>query len=640
VSDVLVGAGWSKEKAAIFRESFIQFCGQITINSKELGQCKLADSLYRAQFIALDAIFSGLQDKIHYFDILKSRQLGISTVVRALSLFWCGIHPGMKGYAILDSEAHLNEARVEITGMARNLPTKFSFPRMVRENRNMMELANGSTLNFASGGVRQGRSSGTLGRSSGVNFCHVSEMCSIDNPEGIAAFLNSLAEDFPNRLYIWESTARGYNQRHDMWVEALNDPAHKKTVFIGWWAKDNQKIERSYADFERYGLVPPSEKEMLRIREVKEKYDWDITPEQLAWIRRKMNPSAQAEGDNDPEFEGDVLGIQEQPWTDSDAYQMTGATFFAPENLKEQIAKHVSGDYKTYCYYPGIEFTDFSVQPAANARSVQLKVWQEPVEDSVYIVAADPAFGHSEKSDRSCAQVLRCYSDGIEQVAEYAWPLIDSRQFGWVLASLLGWYGGDKSEVYLILEINGPGDATWRELLSLKRQLQHNYLIKAKEQGLQNIFQNARNYLYQRSDSMTPGSSWHWKTSGPLKVAIMERLRDFTHNGMLWIRSLDTLEEMRSVTREGDSIEAQGVNKDDRVMAMAMGIRYWDEKIRTKLMATKRTRSFEEAKRRMTITDQYAMFNGSQLETFLAGKARVRSHNRLEAVRASWRSRR
>ena len=39
-----------------------------------------------------------------------------------------------------------------------------------------------------------------------------------------------------------------------------------------------------------------------------------------------------------------------------------------------------------------------------------------------------------------------------------------------------------------------------------------------------------------------------------------ERLRDFTENLMLRIRSGDALEEMRSVTREGDAIAAQGRN--------------------------------------------------------------------------------
>ena len=76
-------------------------------------------------------------------------------------------------------------------------------------------------------------------------------------------------------------------------------------------------------------------------------------------------------------------------------------------------------------------------------------------------MAADVAFGHSEYNDRSAVQVLRCFADGIDQVAEYAWPLIDSRQFAWVIASLEGWYAGDKSEVYRIIEINGPGEATW-----------------------------------------------------------------------------------------------------------------------------------------------------------------------------------
>ena len=112
-------------------------------------------------------------------------------------------------------------------------------------------------------------------------------------------------------------------------------------------------------------------------------------------------------------------------------------------------------------------------------------------------------------------------------------------------------------------------------------------------------------------------------TNTQLKVAILERMRDFTHNGMLRIRSMDTLEEMRSITREGDAIGAQGSAKDDRVMSLAMGIRCWDERVRRSLINSKRTRAAEEAKRRMSIVDQVAMYNGNQLETFLAGKNRT-----------------
>ena len=65
----------------------------------------------------LDAVFDGLSEDIHDFKILKSRQLGISTISRALIIFWLGVHRGMQGAMIFDTESHKEEAREEIEQM-------------------------------------------------------------------------------------------------------------------------------------------------------------------------------------------------------------------------------------------------------------------------------------------------------------------------------------------------------------------------------------------------------------------------------------------------------------------------------------------------------------------------------------------
>ncbi len=634
--------GWSDTKISLFEEQFLEFLSYVRVDSKELGNICLGDHVYRSQKIFLDGVLEALSRDVHDIKCGKSRQLGISTFSRALSLFWNGIHDGLKGYMVFDTGQHVEEARLELVSMIRSLPDRVKFPRIERENRGLIRLENGSGFNFASAGTRPGKSSGTLGRSSGVNFVHGSECCSWDNVEGLEAFRNALAEDFPDRLYLWESTARGFNAWHEMWVEARNDPDHQKTIFIGWWAKDNQFIRRDHPDFRRYGEQPPSKSELHKIQLVREEYGWTITPEQLAWYRRKVDPTAQAEGDAPVEYEAGPLRVQEQPWTEDEMFQMTGATFFEPAELTHIANRDVSKKFKTYSYIPGIEFSDMRVFPAFNAKSVELKVWEEPLPDCIYVIGADPAFGFNEKNDRSAIQVMRCYADGLDQVAEYAWPLINSKHFAWVIASLLGWYGDmENNEVYFILELNGPGDAVWRELQGLKHHLQHGYATKSvTEKGLQSIFLNVRNYIYSRADSMSPGRAWHLKTTGPLKVSLMERLRDFVSAKMITIRSQDTLEEMKSITREGDTIEAQGSKKDDRVASMAFAVRAWEERVRRGMSSLKRTRENEAAKRRMTIKDQVSLFNGNQLEAFFKAKGTQRTRENIQLSRMKWRGRR
>jgi hypothetical protein len=140
-------------------------------------------------------------------------------------------------------------------------------------------------------------------------------------------------------------------------------------------------------------------------------------------------------------------------------------------------------------------------------------------------------------------------------------------------------------------------------------------------------------HLYLAGEGMVPTHN----TTQQLKVAIFERMRDFVSNGMLRVRSMATLEEMRTISREGDSIEAQGSAKDDRVFAMALAVRNWDERVRRKLINERRTRQNEESKRRLNIRDQVNLFNSSQFESYLAGKGVVRRRALMAMRRQGWR---
>jgi hypothetical protein len=630
-------AGWSKERADTVKAAFYEFLSHTWVKSKEKGWIILGENLYGAQTGVIDGVFDGLSNDIHDFKILKSRQLGVSTIVRALMAFWTGAFE-VTASLVFDTSQHLQEAREELVEMMERFPPSFEFPRITGNNRYYLKLSNKSRINLSSAGVKETKSSGTLGRGSAVAVAHRSELCSYENVAGIEAYKASLARKNPNRLFIDESTARGFNIWNEIWDDAKKDH-HAKCLFFGWWSHPEQKIDKDDPDFAIYGSAPLTDREKAKIKSVYEKYGHTITAEQVAWIRREMNPSTEDDGDAAQDRDGNPLKLQEQPWDEDDAFQMTGAVFFDPECLTTQMNKNASKKYKTYSFAGGIEFTEFKCYPAPNVRSVELKVWEEPVEGSVYVVAADVAFGHNEHNDRSAVQVLRCYADGIDQVAEYAWPLINSRTFAWVIVALEAWYAGETSEIYRIVELNGPGESTWMELQSLKHQMARGYFgNQLAERGLANIQRNVRNYIYTRADAMSPGRNYQWKTNGNLKVSIFERCRDFTANGMIRLRSADTLEEMRSITRDGDSIEAAGSKKDDRVFAIALGVRCWDERVRRLLINSRRTRANEEAKRRMSVQDQVAMFQQNMFDGFLAGQSMARRRALQAAKRRQWRS--
>ena len=633
-------SGWTKAKREAVEAAFYLFLSRSFVNSKDAGRICLGESLYEGQRRAITEIFDALEQDIHEIYILKSRQLGISTLVRALTIFMIGIHPGVKGAIVFDTSENKNESRAEIEVMINELPKSLKFPGIKQNNRGGLTLENESKVLFMSAGVKKSKTSGTLGRSVGLSLAHLSEICSFDNDEGLESFRNSLSDSNPNRLYIYESTARGFNMWNEMWEEARKDPHHCKCIFLGWWSKDTQQIPRDSFDFKIYGETPPSDDEIAKIKRVRELYGHEITPEQLAWIRRKMDPSAQREGDADPKYEGNPLKIQEQPWDENEAFQQTGAVFFAPEKLTDQVNANVSEKYKTYMYIVTDEFAFTQVLKAPNSKSVELKVWEEPANDGVYVMGVDPAFGTSEYNARSAIQVLRCYADGIDQVAEYAWPLITTQHLAWVIASLLGWYGGGNAEIRYALELNGPGAPVFASLKQLKYQLENGYQPKdVKEKGLTDVFRNVKTYIWNRVDSMGAGYNYHIKTTTQTKVLMLEQLRDVVSSGRLHVRSLETINEMNAVARDGDTIGVPNSKKDDRVLALSFAVNCWEEKVRRNMVMQRRTRDAEAARQRLSVTDQVYLFQQNQLSEFFKTKRIHRMNTMRMAQRNAWRYR-
>lgn len=637
-------SGWSEAKRRAVEDAFYKFLDCCYVNSRDAGRICLGKALYDGQRRAITQIFDALEEDIHDIYILKSRQLGMSTLIRALSIFMIGIHGGLKGAIVFDSAENRNEARAEVEVMIDELPGRLKFPAVKQNNRSGLTLSNESKVLFMSAGVKRSKTSGTLGRSVGLSLAHCSELCSWDNDEGLESFRNSLSDTNPDRLYIWESTARGFNMWNVMWEEARKDPAHCKCIFLGWWSKDTQQIPRDHRDFRLYGDTPPSDDEDRKIKQVKQLYGHDITPEQLAWIRRKMDPSAQQEGDADPKFEGDPTRIQEQPWTEMEAFQQTGSVFFAPEKLTDQYNQWVSNDFKSYMYIVLDEFAFTQVLKAPNTKMIELKVWDPPAgNDGVYVIGVDPAFGTSESNARSCIQVCRCYADGIDQVAEYAWPLITAQHLAWVVASLLGWYGSHASEVRYALELNGPGMAVFSALKSLKFQLENGYQPEEnKERGLVDVFRNVKTYVYSRLDSMGSGFNYHIKTTRQTKGAMLEQLRNVVSTGKVRIRSAEAIREMTVVARDkfdGDIIGVPSGSKDDRVMALAFAVHAWEERIRRNLITLNRTREAEAARTSVTMADQVYLYQQNQLTQFFKEKRMTRLLTARQNLRASWRYR-
>ena len=97
-------AGWSQKKRVAVESAFYEFLNRCYVNSKDAGRICLGECLFDGQVMFITSVFDALEKDIHKIFVLKSRQLGISTIARALSIFLLGVHPGLKGAIVFDTD--------------------------------------------------------------------------------------------------------------------------------------------------------------------------------------------------------------------------------------------------------------------------------------------------------------------------------------------------------------------------------------------------------------------------------------------------------------------------------------------------------------------------------------------------------
>jgi hypothetical protein len=557
---------------------FYQFCSQLRIESKEHGLIKMG-KLLGTQTYVMNQIAAGLEDGKHFFIILKGRQLGISTISLALDLYWHFTNPGLQGTLTTHNEESRDMFRSTIGMYMEGLPKEWKIP-VVQHNRNQLTLKNRSRLFYQIAGER---AKGTLGRGKAITFLHGTETSSWGDEEGLASLLSSLAETNPMRLYLFESTARGFNMFHDMYTTARRART-QKAIFCGWWRNELYSVTTDDPIYKVYwdGKMKSEEKEW--VRDIKKMYNFEINSRQMAWWRWKL-----AEGIKD-----ESLMMQEFPPTEDYAFVMSGTSYFSNARSTDAAKEAKALVPEHYRYVMGAYFQDTEVIKSTERLST-LKIWEEPVDNGYYVIGADPAYGSSDWADRFCIQVFRCYADGIDQVAEFCTSEMNTYQFAWVIAHLAGAYRNST----LNLEVNGPGQAVINELRNLKRQAISMNSNMGK--SLMDVLGSMQNYIWRKNDSLGgPTNSIGWLTTAQSKERMMSYFKDYFERGLMKLTSIELIEEMKSVVRDGGSIAAYGRGKDDRVIAAALAAAAFAEQIQPKLMQARITRQVSKKQEEFT----------------------------------------
>jgi len=561
------------------------FVKDLRISSKEVtGQDErgVRLDLWGSQKRFLEEMAYGLDDGIRWFIVCKARQLGITTISLAIDVFWPAMHPHLPGVIVSDTDKNRRKNRAAIERYVASLPDGYfgdSF-YIKKANDQFILFSNGSKLDLLVAGTK---ASGTLSwaEGEGYAYCHSTETAAYGNAAGLSSLEESFAQKNPARLFLYESTPKGFNHFRDRWLEAERDKLTKKAIFIGWWASEMNRIERSDPRFPEYDY-PPSGAERDLVLAVQHHYGVTLEPEQLAWIRYR--DSDQTSGDPN-------LINQNQPWVAEHAFITSGHSFFQTRQIAKDMRDLEAAAYPMipYRYDLTNEFfamklvqMDLDLEPRDR---IELKVWEEPVEDGRYVIGCDPAYGRNAHKDSHCASVWRCYSDRMVQVAEWATADVEAKHCAWVLAHLAGAY----KNCIVNLEIGGPGRMIMLEWEHIKALIAAEYSSVPRDPQWEDALNQARWYLYRRPDTMGAGFCFNFETSWRTKAEIMHGLRGAYMTRELDIRSFRLLDEMTVVVQDGDTIGAPESKseacKDDRVFAAALAWRAWTNWMRAPMLA-------------------------------------------------------
>lgn len=573
-------------------EHFWRFTSQIEINSKELGTIRLSRP-YGTQRWFMRCVAKGLEEGVHDFTVLKCRQIGLSTISLALDLYWVFQHPGLDATIITHDEDALESFRTQLEEYYNQLPRRWK-PRLEAHNRKefVFRLSGGriSRIQYQVAGTK--KKGGALGRSKGNAYAHATEMSSWGDQEGLMSLKASLAEKNPYRLYVWESTARGFNGFYDMCEEAQR-ALSQRFIFVSWWAHELYRVSREDPRYQVYwgvdGRMTREEREMSR--EVASLYGEamefvngtkEISPEQWAWYRWY---GAERVGD------ASILP-QEMPHTALQAFVVSGSQFFKGPDLAkayQRLKREPSAQYLRV--EVGHSMTETTVL-AVPKKVSNLAIWAPPVAGAVYVLGADPAYGSSEWADRFVLSVWRAYADRLEQVAEFCSPDVMPYSFAWILCYLAGCY----APCYWNLEVNGPGGAVLQEIDHLRRMSWATTQVNHTRPGelgdaakLRNFLGGMKEFLWKRTDQIggTP-SARGTKSNFQEKCEYMDCLQDYFHRGLIVPHSKELIDEMKGITREeGSAPSASGRAKDDRVIGAALAARMWQKRVMMELIRRK-----------------------------------------------------
>lgn len=427
--------------------------------------------------------------------INKSRQLGISAVVLALSIRACVVDSNVKCLLVSHSLESTNKIFSKLKTIFFSLPDWLR-PELHLNSRQELSFFNGSSISCVTCGNKD------LARGATLNgIVHLSEYAFWKRQKGQ---LNSIMQALSSSgTLIIESTSNGFNDFSELYMKARNGENDFKPFFFGWL--DGMELFRDeYAlavrDFKKRNgkLLTPDDYD----EEEKQLQSLGMTIEQAIWRRSIVS------------IHGADHFRREYPASPSEGFITTSASVFDLKKVDSLIGTIRTGKRKDI---PKSEIENLP-PVLAQYMPLKLKIWQKPMKIMKYFIGCDVAEGKGQ--DYSTCVVL---SGCGEEVCEFRSNTIEPYRFAELVNALGRYY----NKALLVVEKASGGHAVISRL-----RYDYKYL----------------NMLKYKSYDQFNRVVWQvgFETNKKSKSIAVNDCIELFDRGLILINSVDLLDEMKT----------------------------------------------------------------------------------------------
>lgn len=453
-----------------------------------------------------------------YDTVLKSRQLGISAVSCAYSLYLAMTQSDSHCLLISYSLDSANAVFDKLKQLYDDLPDLIKL-KDIANNRKELKFENGSKITVATMGTKD------VARGSTLRFVHLSEMAFM-NQEVLDKQMLALEQALaPNGHIIVESTANGFNKFSELWDKAENGTNLYKPFFFSW-IDDKIMFANEYKDFSaRYKALNGKYLEEDELEPQEKIYlEMGATLEQLMWRRLKIANSSEEQ------FR------QEFPATPLEAFITSGNNIFNSEKVQTEYNRaRLSDKIKSIPTIPKLLKTYLNNY---------LSVWKDPEHGIKYSIGVDASEGLGE--DYS---VISVYDFNGYQCAEFRSNKIQPHEIAKIVNEIGTWY----NRGLLVVEKASGGHII---LDRLKYTYKYTNLYKYKDY-------DARGKMIKKIGFNTTAKS---------KPIMINDFVEWWENNDIFINSATLLAEMKTYQFSHGSMNAQNGKHDDTIIATALAI--------------------------------------------------------------------